>query len=833
MRSEQRIPLSVIWADWIRQDVRYAVRSLIRSPGFAVTAILALALGIGAGTAIFSVVDVVLLRPVPYPSPDSLLSFVNLSPGGSGPRISPTKFNLWRRDARTVELISAHRRKFVNLTGASPEQVLSAQVSGDFFRLFGVSPAQGRLFGADEDQPNGPKVAIISYGFWKRRLNQDPCVIGRTLPLSGAPYVVVGVLQAGFNTEDLGGAIPIDIWTPLQLDPNATDQASFLDGAARLRPGVSLAGANSEIASIAEAFRRVYPTAIGPKDSFGLRPMLDVLVGNVKTSLWVLLGAVGFVLLIACTNVANVLVVRAESRKHEIAIRAAAGASRARILRQLLTESAVLWMVGGILGLLLGVLGLQVLLIIDSGLPRIGTAASGIGLNWRVMGFAGALSMITGICFGLIPALQGSRSDLSVALQESGGRSGTGARQTVTRSVLVVAEVSLALTLVVGAALLMRTFVALYAVESGFDSDNVLVLRMALTSPQFNKTSGFDHFVRNGVERINALPGVTAVGVAAFLPLEGGYVFRFIIDGRPLDGAFHGRAHWKVISPGYFPVFKIPVVKGRAFNDNDDGNSPPVAIISQAMARQFWPSTDPMKDRLIIGKGVSLAFNGEPARQIVGIVGDVRDDGLNQKPFPEIYVPASQLPDGLTALNVAGAATTWAVRTQVAPHSLAPAVQNELYQASGGIPVSGVRSMKELISRSTARQHFNMLLLSIFAGVAVLLAAIGIYGLLAYSVSLRRREIAIRMALGANASQVRNQLLKHGMALTLTGIAIGLATAFGVTPFIETFLFGVKPHDPFVFVAAPLFMCLVALIAIWFPAARAARISPVTALKEF
>ncbi len=815
------------------QDLRYAFRILAKNPGFTAIAVLTLALGIGANTAVFSVVNTVLLKPLPYPDPDRIVMFLLTSPEGSGPGASATKFNLWREKTSVFQDVSAYRFGVVNLTGGSyPEQIHSGQVSADFFRLFGAPVTRGRTFTAQEDRPKAGRVAVISDGLWKRHFGGDPQIIGKNISLSGDPYEVIGIIGASFDSEKFD-PVP-DVWIPFQIDPNSIDQAHYFVASGRLRPGVALSMANAQLQLTADEFRRKFPgsVALGPKDGFSVKLLQEATVDNVRSSLRILVGAVSFVLLIACANVANLLLVRATGRKREIAIRAAVGAGRGRIIRQLLTESVVLSMAGGALGLILGMVGIRALLIVNpANIPRIGERGSLVTLDWHVVVFTIFVSVITGILFGLIPAFQISRIDLSATLKEGSGRSGTGFRQNKARALLVVSEIALALILLVGSGLLIRTFIALRSVNPGFDSHNVLTMRMSLTGPRFEKTVGVNQLIRDGVQRVSALPGVLAVSATCCVPLEGGYGLPFIIAGRPLDGPSHGGGSWLTISPGYFSAFKIPVLRGRAFTDQDDAGASGVAIINDVMARKFWPNGDPLNDRILIGKGVGPEFEADPPRQIIGVSGNVRYGGLNRDPGPTMYIPEAQVLDGVNALNVRISPLAWVIRTRVEPHSLSTEIQEELRQASGGLPVATIRSMDEVVVRSTALQNFNMLLMSVFAGSALLLAAIGIYGLIAYSVQRRTQEIGIRMALGAESSDVRNMIVFQGMRLALIGVAIGVVAAFGLARIIASFLFGVKAWDPVVFVIVPIFLSAVALAAVWLPALRASRIEAIDALR--
>ena len=542
-------------------------------------------------------------------------------------------------------------------------------------------------------------------------------------------------------------------------------------------------------------------------------------------------GAVSFVLLIACANVANLLLARATGRRREIAIRAAIGGSRGRIIRQLLTESLVLSTAGGILGLLFGMAGIRALLAISTaGLPRVGEDGAAVGLDWRVVAFTIVVALGTGILFGLIPALQSSKADLTTTLKESSGRSGTGFRQNKARSVLVITEVALALVLLIGSALLIRTALALSHVNPGFDASRVLTMRMSLSGPRFEKAETVSQLVRDGVERLRAIPGVSNASATCCVPLQGGYGLPFKIVGRKSDGPFDGGGSWMTVSPGYFEVFKIPAKQGRTFADRDDSHAPGVVIINEAMARQFWPKSSPLGERLIIGRGIMREFAAEPERQIIGVVGDTRDGGLNNDPGPTMFIPQSQVPDLANALNVRITPMAWVVRTETDPYSLSSAIQEQLRQATG-LPVTDVRSMNEVVSLSTSRERFNMWLMTVFGLSALLLAAIGVYGLMAYSVEQRTQEIGIRLALGAQTAQVKNMVVFQGMRLALVGVVIGVAAAFGLARLISTFLYGVTARDPLVFVGVPMLLSIVALLAVWIPARRASHVDPIIALR--
>ena len=816
--------------DTLLRDVRHALRALGRTPGFTAAALAALALGIAATTAIFSVVNAVLLKPAPFPDPDRLVLLHVLADQGRNNGGSPAKFNHWRAETDVLQDVTAFRSGVVNDTGGDvPEQLRQEQVSHDFFRLFGAPIVEGRAFSPDEDLPGGPAVVLVSEQLWEQRFDRDPGIVGRSLSLSGDPYTVIGVVGRSFDLREFGPAP--DVFTPFQLDPNSGDQGHYFQVTGRLRPGVSLAQANAALEVSTEAFRERYPDAL-PEGTFSAEPLREALVANVRTLLLVLLGAVVFVLLIACANVANLLLVRATGRKREFAIRTAIGAGRGQIVRQLLTESVVLSLGGGLLGMLLGLAGIRALLAVNTaGLPRVGENGGLVGIDWRVAAFTVAVSVATGILFGLVPALQGSRSDLSGILKEGGGRTGSGFRQNKTRAVLVVAEVALALVLLVGAALLIRSSLELGSVDPGFDADNVLTMRMSLTGPRFQSSVGVEQIMRDGLERIRALPGVEAAAATCCVPLQGGFGLPFIILGRPLEEApFHGGGGWSTMSDGFFDVYHIPVIRGRVFTDRDTSAAPPVVIINEAMADQYWPDSDPLADRLVIGRGVMQEFATEPERQIVGVVGNVRDAGLNNDPGPVMYVPQGQLPDAVNALNLRLSPMGWVVRTQGRPAALSDAIQTELRQASG-LPVSNVQTMDEVVSRSTSQSRFNMLLMSVFGAAALLLAAIGVYGLMAYAVEQRTQELGIRLALGAETGAVWRMVVRQGMTLVAVGVVLGIGAATGLTRLIASLLFGIEAWDPVVFLLVPVVLAAVALVAVMVPARRASQLDPVLALR--
>jgi putative ABC transport system permease protein len=814
------------------QNLRYAVRTLRNSPGFAAVAILTLALGIGANTAIFSVVNAVLLQPLSYPNPDRLVELELSSPQGNGNVTSIPKFNVWREQTDVFDSVAAYdfSGPGINLTGGDrPELIKGIHVSADYFRVFGAPVALGRTFTPEEDRPGGPAVVVISNGLWRNRFGSDPGILNRTIDLGQEPYTIIGVIGPTYSGDPKS-----DIWLPLKPDPNSVDQGHYLRATARLKPGVTLVQAQAAMKHAADQFNRKFPNSpvMGPGASFTAIPLRDSVIGDVRFGLLLLFGAVGFVLLIACANVASLLMARATIRRREIAIRSALGAGRSRLTWQLLTESLLLSLAGGVLGLGLGYVGVRALLAINpSDIPRVGEQGAAVALDWRVLVFTLVAAILTGILFGLVPALSTSRSGISNTLRESGARSGTGLRHNKARAVLVITEMALALVLLVGAALLIRTFGALRGVNPGFDARNVLIMEMSLNGGRFEKAAGVDQLEREGRRRIESLPGVTAAAMTCCVPLEGGFGLPFIIEGRPLtNGPYHGGATWLTISPHYFDVFRIPLISGRVFTDQDNGAAGRVVVINQALAKEYWPKGDALGARISIGKGVGPEFD-EPPRQIIGIVADVREGALSRPPDQIMYVPFAQVNDGIIALNNRIIPVTWVVRTKLQPFSLSADIQRELREASGGLPVAHIRSMQQVVGESTARNDFYMTLLTIFAGVALLLAAIGVYGLMAYSVQQRTQEIGVRMALGASPQQVRRMVVVQGMQLALVGVVIGVGSALGLTRLMSSLLYGVKPWDPITLALVAVLLSGVTLLATYLPARRASRVDPMVALR--
>lgn len=819
------------WLEDFWRDLRFAVRGLAKTPGFTIIAILVIAVGIGVNTAVFSVINTVLLKPLIFPDQDSLVNLVNTSPRGPGGGASVPKFKIWREQTSIFSKVAGFDfgGAGLNLTGGDkPQQVQGVHVTQQYFSMLGAPVILGRTFTEAEDSPNGGRVVVLSYALWKSRYGGNPKIVGSTIQLDGQPYLVVGVIGKSFVTDT-----PTDLYLPFQFDLTTQDQAHYFMAAARLKPGITYAQANAQLKLAADEFRRTYgPRSMGPQDGFGVVSLAEAWVGNSRKSLWVLMGAVGFVLLIACANVANLMLVRATGRKRELATRAALGAGRGMIVRQLLTESLALAMTGGMLGLVLGVVGVRLLLAMaPTYIPHVGENGTAIVPDLHVLLFTLTASVLTGILFGLAPAISASRPNLVAALNESTNRSGVGFRTGKLRSALVISEMALALILVIGAALLIRTFMKLQAVDPGYDTRNVLTMSMSISGDRFQKTAGVAQLVKDGTDKLTALPGVDNAAAACCLPLDGGFGLPFNIVGRPKgDAPFTGGGGYLTVSWNYFNTFKVPLLRGRMFTEQDNGAGPGVVIINEALAKQYWPKGDPLKDRLLIAPGVGPAF-AEPARQIIGIVGDTRSAALDRKPDPMMYTPIAQMPDGMTALNSRIAPMFWIVRSKVEPHSLANPMAAALLEASGGLPVAHIRTMEEIVVLNTSRERFNMLMLTIFGGSALLMAAIGIYGLMAYSVQQRTQEMGIRMALGAQASHIRNMVIGQGMVLALIGVVIGIAGAFGMTRFLASFLFDVKAWDPLAFIVTPVLLSAVALLAVWVPAQRAVRVDPMSALR--
>ena len=825
---------SFMWIEQFAKDIRFSIRQLRRGPGFTLTAIGALAIGIGANIAIFAVVNSVLLTPLAVPDPDHFVVLMNTSDEGDSPVASPANFIHWCMQTTVLQDVAAVRTGAMNYTGGEVlEQWQSAQVSESAFRAFGLPVIQGRAFTPEEDLPDAAHVAVISVNLWRRRFASDPLILGKKVLLSGDLYTVVGVVDDSSNlVNEMGSnqAPRLDVYVPFQIDPNTPDQDHTFYVVGRLRPGVTLEQAQERLRASVDEYRIKFPNALAPKASFTAKPVLEVVLADIRSLLLVLTGAVGLVLLIACANVASLLLVRAAGRNHEIGIRVAVGATRGRVIRQLLAESVLLALAGGAAGLAVGYSGIRALLgsVNADDLPPV----SDISMDWHVVGFALALSLLTGIVFGLLPALKASRVELNTVLKDSGGRWGTGLRQNKARAALVISEISLAMVLLVGSALLIRTFLALYRVDRGFQTANVITMQTSFSGPKYAKSAAVAAAVRDGLERVRSLPGVTAASATCCVPLQIELNAGFEIKGRPTgDTPNTGNGAWATVSAGYFDVFQVPLKRGRMFTDRDDATSPGVVVINERMAKEYWKNTDPLSDRLLIGHGQTGNSGDDPPRQIIGIVADVRQSALNAIPKPMMYVPQAQIPDSTNATVSRVVPMSWTVRTQRNTDALVKEIQEQVRQAAG-LPVFDVHSMDEVVRLSTGQQQFNALVMTIFGCPALLLAAIGIYGLMAYIVAQRTQEIGIRLALGAEARRLRNMLVSQGMRLAVTGMVIGLGLAWGVSILMESLLFGVQPRDPLVFTAVPLALTGVALLAVWIPARRSLRVDPAVALRH-
>jgi putative ABC transport system permease protein len=807
------------------KDLKHSLRMLRQSPTFTITAVAALAIGIAANTAIFTVVDTVIFRPLPFADSDRI---VNIGRPGGGTAAIPM-FTFWERHNPGFENMAAYLSGgSMNLNGGDqPEVVAATRSSRKYFRLFGANPILGRTFTAEEDQPGGPRVLVMSYGLWQRRFGGDSSILRQTITLGGAPYSVVGILSPGFTPYPA-----TDVWMPLQADPHSTDQAHVLQVCARLPRGAGLAQANAQMAVVGKQYVQAASNPlVGNDGQIQVAPLQEQLTGNIRARLSILLGAVGLVLLIACANVANLLLARAAGRQREVAIRVTLGATRGRIVRQLLTESLLLAIAGGVSGLVLGSWGVRALLHLTPGdLPRVQEMASIPALDPRVASFTVLLAALAGVVFGLFPAMQVSRAELALALKESSGRMGTGLKHNRTRGILVGAEVAIAVVLLCGAVLLIRSYAAMHAVSLGFDPHHLLTMEVSLAGPAYATSSAVDSLARELVQRVERLPGVESAALASALPLWGQQDMLFSIPGRrPLKGYhFTGDVQWLIVAPHYFAVLRIPLLAGRFLRDREPGRT---VVISQTMARQYWPNANPVGQTIVIGPGLGAGYEAG-VTEIVGVAGDVRWR-LDVDPAPIMYQAPSQVLDGAMALvnRLQPGGVLIRTRAGVAPMSVGHAVQQALL-AADRLPASKVRTMEQACLDSTARQNFNLLLLGLFAAIALLLAAVGIYGVMSYSVEQRTHEIGIRAALGANRRDTLNLVLLQALRMTVAGLAAGVAAAFGLTRLLSAQLFGVKPWDPLTFTAVPLILLVVALAAACIPALRASRVDPLVALRH-
>jgi predicted permease len=809
-------------------DIALAFRMLRKNPSLTVAALLAISLGIGANTVLFSVVEGVLLRPLNYPQADRIVELTRKFPGfDEAWSVAAAKFDFWRTHNRSFSAVAAISfvANPVNFdANGEPERVETLYTSSEYPAVMGVNPTRGRFFSRAEDVPNGGNYAVLTDAFWRSRLHRDSNVIGHALNLAGKAYTVIGIMPRGFESEPKA-----DVLLPLQLAINPADHSNNYRVIARLKPGVTLAAAKRDMARVAGQFRQQYKTAIGPNESVGVVGYREWLTRGVRLPLLILLGAVGLVLLIACANVANLLLARSAAREQEIAIRTALGASRGRLIRQLLTESAVLSFAGAAGGLLLASLALPaVIAAAPANLPR----ASTIQLNWPVLVFTIVLSLATGILFGIVPAIQASRRGINNPLRESGTRTATQSSGNWIRQSLVVAEVALSLVLLAGAGLLLQTFVKLSGVNPGFDARNVLVLEMSINDARLNGNPAIGQMVESVATRLRTVNGVTSVAASAFLPLQIGPDLPFQIVGHFVDPDKAPDEFIRYVSPHYFDTMRMKLVAGRDFNRRDVLTAPPVAIVNEAFAQKYFPKTTALGQKLLIGAGMTLPFREDTPREIVGVVSDTHEQGLGVAPDPVMYESLAQVPSDVLVFDAKVFPLRWLIRTNSNPLAFAPEIRRSSEIATGGIPLSHPQTLEDVVGSSISQQQFLMTLLSVFAGLALFLGSIGLYGVLSYGVARRTRELGIRSALGANRSDLLALIVRQGMTMTGIGIVIGIVASLGLTQFLSSVLYGVTPQDPAVLIAVTAVLILVALAACLVPARRAASIDPVIALRE-
>ena len=795
------------------QDVRYAFRMLLKNPGFTAIAVIALTLGIGANTAIFSVVNAVLLRPLPYPESDRLVMIFenNPSKGWDTFSVSPANFLDWRSQNKSFEDLAAFTGAAFNLAGSGdPERIAGSRVSSSLFSILRVNAEYGRVFTADEDQDGHGQVVVLGHGLWERRFGADKNLVGKQITLSDKSYTVVGIMPLDFQFPSRA-----EIWTPMAFAPREIPVRGghYINVIGRLKQGVTFAQAKANMDGITEQLVKQYPNSNG---GWGVnpKPLLEVSVGNIRPQLQVLLVAVAFVLLIACANVANLLLAKASGRQREIAIRTALGAGRGRVIRQLLTESVMLAIAGGTFGLLLAYWGVKVLISISPDtIPRSKT----IGIDGQALGFTLLVSLLTGIFFGLVPALQASKPDLNHTLKE-GGRSGSsGAAQRYMRNVLVVSEIALSLILLIGAGLLIKSFIRLRQVDPGFKSEGVLTMQISLPRSKYGDDPQQIAFAQQLLQKMKTIPGIESSSVTTTAPLLGGSIYGFTFEGNaelaPQDVP---SAEYYSVSSDYFQTMRMRLMKGRAFTEYDSANANKVAIINESMVRKFFPHEDP------IGRRMNITNGYQASREIIGIIGDVKTGGIDAPVASQMYVPILQEPDNSLIVTVRGGNN---------PLSLVGALRSQVQEIDPTQPIANVKTMDEVMASSIAPRRLTMVLLGIFAAVALILAAVGIYGVMSYSVTQRTHEIGIRMALGAKVVDVLKMVIGQGMLLTLAGLVIGLIGALGLSWLIESLLFGVSSRDPWTFFAISGLLTLVALFAVYLPARRAAKTDPIIALR--
>ncbi|MEW6735010.1 MAG: ABC transporter permease [Acidobacteriota bacterium] len=792
------------------QDLRYGIRMLLNKPGFTSIIVITLALGIGANTAIFSFVNSVLLRPLPFDQPEQLVRVYEkrIRQGRMRNPASGPDFLDWQQQQTVFQQIAAFTTLSANLTGADePEQLTGLAVTSDLFKLLRVEPLQGRTFLPEEFKPDPTDAVILSYSLWQRRFAAKDDIIGQALILNGRRHTIVGVMPRGFQFFDKR----VEFWSPLLINAQGNRAGHFLDVIARLKPGVTVEQAQTELQTIASRLEQQYQENTG--HSVNVFPLHNEIIGQVSQGLWVLMSAVGFLMLIACANVANLLLAQITIRKREMAIRAALGANRWRVIRQLLTESLLLAGFGGALGLLLGFWGIDLLIALSpDNTPRLDE----VSVDFRVMGFTLLLSLLTGIIFGLLPAIQAAKSDLTKALKESSHTSANSFQRNRARNLLVIAEVAIALVVLAGAGLMIRSFVQLRAVNPGFNPENVLTIQFSLLGSRYREEPIQAAFIEQSLERLGALPGVQSIGAVVALPfgkITGTRGFQ-IENNTPQSGEIRN-ASFNLCSHNYFRTLNIPLLNGRDFTAQDVQGQPEVVIINEHMARHYWPDEDPL------GKRIRITGEG-PWRTIVGVVGNVHSTKLELEPGPEMFYPLLQSPFPQLSLTL---------RTSNDPKSLIDIIRSEIREIDADLPVSNIVLLNELIAESIAPQRLNTFLIGVFSVLALLLAAIGIYGVVAYGVTQRTHEIGIRMALGAQTSTVLKLVVKQGMTLALIGVVLGLGTAFALTRLIKTLLFGVSATDPLTFIIIALLLLLVALLACWIPARRATKVNPMIALR--
>ena len=803
------------------QDVRYGARMLWKAPGFTIVAVIALALGIGANTAIFSVVNAVLLKSLPFENPERITRFYNARTNEPASMSYPD-FRDYANRAQTLEHVAAYLVTGAVLRGGNePERLRGAAVSANMFPLLGARPALGRTFTAEEDVVDGPEVVVLSHELWQRRFGGDPKIVGQQINLSGSS-TVIGVMPPGFKFP-VGTTYAMEYWEPLTALPSVKESVArrgsvFLNVVALLKPGVTAQGANAELETIGSALAAQYPDT-NTNRRIRLVSMHESLVSGIKPALLVLLGAVGFVLLIACSNVANLLLARAAARGREIAVRTALGAGRARIVRQLLTESLLLALVGGVAGLLLAVWGVDLLIAMS---PANVPLLKNVSLDSRVLVFTFMVSTLTGILFGLVPALQATKLDLNESLKEGGRSSTEGKRRNRIRGALVVSEVALSLILLVGAGLLIKSFYSLLTTDPGYATDRVLAMTLPLSTGRYPKPEDQARFFQQLLQRTSELPGVEAAGLTTQLPLGGSEsIFSFNVEGRPpaAPGATP-IAGEQFVTPGYFRALNISLRKGRLFTEGDKSDTPPVVIINETFARRLFPGEDPIGKRIILD---SESGTPPPPFEIVGVVSDIRHQELSAEAYADAYFPFLQSPRGTAEL---------VVRTTAAnPGDVVPALRGLVREMNSDQIIWQTRTMSELVSRSVASRRFSMTLLGAFALVALLLAGVGIFGVMNYAVTQRIHELGIRMALGAQKRDVLKLILSEGMLLTGLGVVVGLAAAFALTRLMASLLYGVSATDPLTFASVALVLAGVALLACYIPARRATKVDPMVALR--